>query len=167
MQQEKNYQNKFLNKYSQKYGMSPSGYYLFLLDELDSDEKNIIELNNILKKLGIEFTLEDHKNSSEKKYRTLSIKIDFDTIEKFETRGAGKKKAIAKNNITVGELKELKKTKTNDEIIAPEPPFIGHTKNSKTTNLICLILILRTSYKLISINHLSFHMYHNCKKYHF
>ena len=101
MQQEKNYQNKFLNKYSQKYGMSPSGYYLFLLDELDSDEKNIIELNNILTKLG-----------------TLSIKIDFDTIEKFETRGAGKKKAIAKNNITVGELKELKKTKTNDEIIA-------------------------------------------------
>nr|CDL66042.1 unnamed protein product [uncultured bacterium] len=118
MQQEKNYQNKFLNKYSEKYGMSPSGYYLFLLDELDSDEKNIIELNNILKKLGIEFTLEDHKNSSEKKYRTLGIKIDFDTIEKFETRGAGKKKAIAKNNITVGELKELKKTKTNDEIIA-------------------------------------------------
>ena len=94
--------------------MSPSGYYLFLLDELDSDEKNIIELNNILKKLGIEFTLEDHKNSSEKKYRTLGIKIDFDTIEKFETRGAGKKKAIAKNNITVGELKELKKTKTNE-----------------------------------------------------
>lgn len=138
----KNYGSDFWKKYYDKYGKAPNSDHLFIIDATDRDENNIIELNNILEKNGIEFIMEDHETSTGKRYSTLNIKINFDIFEKEKTRGAGnpKKKKEIGSNIKVKDLKRLKKIekKSNVDLIemlgCSRASFYREWKNVKDTN---------------------------------
>lgn len=117
---------KYIEKYNETYGHIPSGQYMFILDELDTNKRNITELNNILNKTGVSFNLEAHKTTNGKEYTTLSINVDFNVIDKIQNRKAGRKKEIAQKNISFGELKELQKSMSNKEIIQ----YLGCSKSA-------------------------------------
>ena len=83
-------------------------------------KKQVSELNEILNEIGVTFVLEESDNDMQ----PLVVKIDLDNFAKIKNRGAGRgqskeyQKKIDELNLTVGDVKEMKKSMKHDEIIA-------------------------------------------------
>lgn len=109
-----NYEYQYIGKWLKEKNEIPkdSGYFLIVADSRNREE--VSKLNEVLHEVGIKLELDDIKGQFQK----LGIKIDFDTFAKQKHRGAGRRKKARKLFLTVGEIKEMKKTMKHEEIIA-------------------------------------------------
>lgn len=122
---DKRYEHQLKGTQLKKYGKIPFNNFSFLVYNDSTNAEKISDLNMILKKIGIEFNLEDIDymdiNCTAQR---LSISIDYDTFSCYTTRGAGgvqsdeyQEKLKYLSGITIGEIKKMKETTTHTKII--------------------------------------------------
>lgn len=83
---------KYIEKYNETYGHIPSGQYMFILDELDTNKRNITELNNILNKTGVSLILKHIKLQMEKNIQHFLLTLILMSSTKFRTEKPEEKK---------------------------------------------------------------------------
>lgn len=115
--------HRYVGKWINERNKMPTEEQRFLVVKDALYKKQVSELNEILNEVGVTFALEEPEDA-DSNLQPLIVKIDLDIFAKIKNRGAGRgqsreyQKKIDELNLTVGDVKEMKKSMKHDEIIA-------------------------------------------------
>ncbi len=109
----KDFEHQYIGKWLNEKDKIPVNEESFLIIADSENRIKVSDLNEVLHEVGIKLELDDADST----FQRLSIKINFDTFAKQKHRGAGRRKKCRKLFLTVGEIKEMKKTMKHEEII--------------------------------------------------